>query len=507
MELELKNQHLNCYETLLETNLCKEETQESIVPDACPDILHIIDTGATICLKEKVVYDGRVELTGVVTCSIMYCPEVDLGVRYIRGNIPFTCTLDVPGAHSGCRLVINPFIQACDTRILNPRKVLTRADIALSIQVLSPICHQVSQCISCEDTMSVEQLIRKERSCTTTCVEEKNISFNDSLTFPNNRKPAEELLNTKINLHCSESKIIGNKLIFKGDATLCVLYRDVTGDICNVSFDLPFSQIMEVVGTDEDAVCQVNFSLTGYSCELSSEGTCLDVTLDVLAQAIIREVVEIQVLADAYSTRYETTAEFDTQNLYEISEQSSHRCATREVIELDDHIRDICDVNVWLGGVTVHRDGHRVTCKADATTTIIYWNDQGNLVSITSRQILETEIDVPSGTQLSCHCTLSGSPTATVAAGGIELRLQGEFYVFGITTRSQPYVSKLTCDESAPRNCNQHASIVLRMVGQGECLWDIAKTYGTSTLDIVQANDLAEDQLPMGELLLIPKKR
>lgn len=507
MELELKSQHLNCYETLLETNLCKEETQESIVPDACPDILHIIDTGATICLKEKVLYEGRVELTGVVSCSIMYCPEVELGVRHMRASIPFTCSIDVPGAHSGCRLVVRPFVQACDTRSLNPRKVLTRVDIALSIQVLSPICHPISQSVSCDDSMSVEQLIRKERSCITTCVEEKNVTFNDSLHFPNNRKPAEEILNTKINLVCSESKIIGNKLIFKGEGTLSVLYRDCTGDICTAHFELPFSQIMEVIGTDEDAVCQVNLILSGYTCDLTSEGTCLDVTFDVLVQSVIREVIEVPVLVDAYSTRYQTTAEWATQNLHGITEQASNRCAVRSVLELDEPIRDICDVNAWVGAVSLHTEGDLTICKAEASVTIIYWNDQGNLVSCFHRQTLETELQVANSSRLSCHCTLTSPPTATITTGGIELRLQSDFHVFGVTTRTQEYVSKLSCDESAPRNNCQQASIVLRMVGQGECLWDIAKSYGTSTLDIVQANDLAEDQLPMGELLLIPKKR
>ena len=45
------------------------------------------------------------------------------------------------------------------------------------------------------------------------------------------------------------------------------------------------------------------------------------------------------------------------------------------------------------------------------------------------------------------------------------------------------------------------------MVGEGERLWDIAKTYGTTTEDIVQANALGEEAPQAGQLLLIPKKR
>ena len=43
MELEFERDTIVCYETLTEVTLCQEETLESIVPDACPDILRIVD--------------------------------------------------------------------------------------------------------------------------------------------------------------------------------------------------------------------------------------------------------------------------------------------------------------------------------------------------------------------------------------------------------------------------------------------------------------------------------
>ena len=43
MELEFDRDTMICYETVAEVTLCQEETLESIVPDACPDILRIVD--------------------------------------------------------------------------------------------------------------------------------------------------------------------------------------------------------------------------------------------------------------------------------------------------------------------------------------------------------------------------------------------------------------------------------------------------------------------------------
>ena len=50
-------------------------------------------------------------------------------------------------------------------------------------------------------------------------------------------------------------------------------------------------------------------------------------------------------------------------------------------------------------------------------------------------------------------------------------------------------------------------SVVLRLAAPGEGLWDIAKAYGTTTQQILQANELEEEDLPLGRMLLIPSTR
>ena len=50
MELELERTEWNGFDTILDTTVCREETLEAIVPDACPDILRICDVEGTVCL-------------------------------------------------------------------------------------------------------------------------------------------------------------------------------------------------------------------------------------------------------------------------------------------------------------------------------------------------------------------------------------------------------------------------------------------------------------------------
>ena len=58
MELELDRTQLNGYEALLDTTLFQEETLEMIVPDACPDILRVVETDGKVLLRSKEAMEG-----------------------------------------------------------------------------------------------------------------------------------------------------------------------------------------------------------------------------------------------------------------------------------------------------------------------------------------------------------------------------------------------------------------------------------------------------------------
>ena len=96
MELELDRTQRSGYEAVLDTTVCREETLESIVPDACPDILRICDTEGVVCLRDKVLQDGRVELSGSVRAALLYLPDGEEGIRRMEVELPFSCTLEHP---------------------------------------------------------------------------------------------------------------------------------------------------------------------------------------------------------------------------------------------------------------------------------------------------------------------------------------------------------------------------------------------------------------------------
>ena len=81
MDMELQPVVLEGYRQVLDTAVTQEETLESIVPDACPDILRIVDVYGQATLSGKQAREDLAVVNGMVRVAILYQPEGGSGLR------------------------------------------------------------------------------------------------------------------------------------------------------------------------------------------------------------------------------------------------------------------------------------------------------------------------------------------------------------------------------------------------------------------------------------------
>ena len=508
MDLELSRTHFNCYDMVLDTTIMQEETMETIVPDACPDILQIVDTQAKVFLQSKEAQDGRCEVGGTVKVSVLYLPEEEVGLRHISLSIPFLCRSDLPSVTAQCKLLAIPRVQGAETRILNPRKVLTRVNLAVALRVYTPQTAVFCQGVAQGDD-GVQQLCTKQSVSLVTALQEKPFHFTDEVSIPGSRPGAEELLHSRVELTCSESKIIGSKLIFKGEAVLQLLYRAAEGVVCTFSFELPFSQIMEIPGVDEDAACTLELTTTDLDCVLTGEGggRTAAVSMELLAQASVRESRSIELLSDLYSISCNLKPTFQVYSLQDLLDASISHQTVREVLESELPVKSVIDSHVELGGLHTGREGDLTTFTVDAAVTVLCLTEEDHISAMRQSFPITCKIPLPEGCLCSCTCTTSAERFATPTAGGIEVRFSLDFRYVALSTRQVAGVVDVQAEEGGLRDTTHQPSIVLRMLGEQEGLWDIAKSYSTTTEDIMRANELTEETIEPGRLLLIPKRR
>ena len=505
MELELNRTHLTGYETVLDTTVFQEETLETIVPDACPDILRLVDTQGKILLKSKAASDGRVTLTGTARMTVLYLPDGEMGPCRLEVSIPISISVEDRQIKAGCLVTAVPRVSGADTRTVNPRKIVTRVEIAACVKVFAAGGATLCTGVNAVDG-TVEQLVESHQPYCVSAVQEKQTSFEDDLNIPVGRPAAEELISSRVQLSCQESKIIGNKLIFKGEAAVQLLYRPAGGGLDAADFTLPFSQITEVIGVGENGTCSVEMGLTGAEFSLGGDGRTVSASLSMLAQVIVWEERVVELLADTYSTCCPVRTEQTSYDYQLRQAEDIGRQAVREIIETGIQVKSVVDTYCTVGRTRQSREGKELRLTAELGVTAVCLAEDAGYCAVSRRLEVSCAVDVPEecACQFSCQC---GNPIATPTADGVEVRFPVEFPYLCLRPASAAVVHDVDIEDASDGEKGRQPSIVLRIMDEGERLWDVAKRYGTTTEDIVRANELESEQPCGGTLLLIPRKR
>ncbi len=505
--MEFERDTIINYDTVAEVTLCQEETLESIVPDACPDILRIVDVCGQAILSGKQAREGMAQVTGMVRASILYQPEGGGGLRRMEVGLPFTCQAEAPGLTERGTVLASPRLRSAEARALNPRKVLLRVDLAVDITACQPVERPICSGVTGTEEEGLCQRQFQGEHYQLSAVQEKPFTFSDQVRLQG-AGDSPVLLSLRVQPECTESKLIGSKLIFKGMVELYILLQEAGGTLSASHESLPFSQIIEVADAGEEGDCQVEVEVAAIQCDqLPNDSRELNVTLELLAQAKVYCRRPVTILQDLYSTGNLMEVERENQLLCSLDEQSVRPQAVRELLETGEMVRSVADARLTLGQVRQSREGKELVLTAEACITVLYL-DENELVQCIRRSIPVTcRLDCPEGAKCSCFCACPGEVFAAPAAGGVEVRFTVEFHCLTTETTAIPAVTSAQLGEARSAGEGQRPSVVLRMPSPGEELWDIAKAHGTTMEQILQANELEEETLPVGRMLLIPSTR
>lgn len=508
MELEFDRDTIICYETVADVTVCQEETLESIVPDACPDILRIVDVCGQATLSGKQARAGMACVTGMVRVSVLYQPEGGAGLRRMELGLPFTCQVEAPGLTEHGTILASPRLRCAEARALNPRKVLLRVDLAVDVTACQSVERSLCRGVLEEEKSGICQRQFHGETYELTAVQEKPFTFSDRVRLQGGQGEAPQLLAVQARSLCTESKLIGSKLIFKGVVELSLLLQEVGGALNASQESMPFSQVMEITQAGEDGDCQVQVELTDLQCEPDpADGRILEVSLELLAQAQVRCRRPVTMLQDLYSTLWQVEADSQLQPLNQFGEQSVRAQMVRELLETGELVRSVVSGRLELGQVTQSREGEQLVLSVEAWLSVLYLDEEQSVQCVRKLIPVDCRLDCPAEYACKCTCSCAGEVFAAPAAGGLEVRFSLDFHCLTFCSTRVAAVQHARLGEARDAGDGPRPSMVLRLPAPGEGIWDIAKAYGTTTQQIMQANELETEELSDSRMLLIPSVR
>lgn len=505
MELELQKERFVHYRAGTPLTLNMEETSETIVPDHSPDVARIVDADACLLLRSTTVADGKLTAAGTVAVTLLYIAEDASGLRALHYDVPFEHSANLPeGCTDACAegSVCDP-----DVRLLNPRKLFTRLDVAWKItpygKTTLTVCGEIAE----QKQYAIQTLCEAYDVSLIRSVGEREFTFSDELTLPGGRDAIGELLCHRVKPRVTEAKLLGSKLVLKGVACLTLLYAAEGGKLCSYAEELPFSQLFdcdaEITG---DGSVTAALSLSESEVHTSEDERTVSVRLFLRAFVTAAGTERVSCITDLYSTAYDLDAKMDTVELRQEPETTTVTQSVREQLDTGTEVKCVLSADVCFGSASVRQEGDAASLRVAATVSALYLDESDTPLSIQRRIEITADANVSGGAQVRLDAVCAGDITANINPGGVELRFPASFTLVSAETTQCACLESLSA-ESAPSD-GGHPSLVLRALTEGETLWDVAKQYRTTAEDILAANELTESSLlEAGRMLLIPRSR
>lgn len=515
--MDLNMRTIRYFETVLEGNTVKEETADIIVPDMYPDISRIVDASGLAVIKEKSAREDRAEVFGVVRANVLYVPEGEQGLKKMDVSLPFSHVFESRSITSDSRILAKATLQSAEARTINPRKVQVTVAVLLEGVIYEGTDWGI--CEDLEDTGAYSAQVLKStgHAYMPIAVKDKTFTTVDEVEVAGSRPPIVDILKTDVRLLVQEVKAIGNKLVFKGAALLRALYlgppASHPGDqIHLLEQEVPFSQIIEMEGLEEDCDCAVDVQLSALDLDLrtglSGESRILGVSIQMDAQAVCSASRRLDAVVDVYSTSYDILPEFRSYQVTKLLERSTRRQNVRESCETGQPVSTVVDAQVVLSPVSLQQEENRIEQATEATVKVVFLGDDQQFYALTRHIPVSLSTETVGMPQCIAHASLGGEVLATGTHDGIEVRFVVDFDLTQTQVDQFNAVSAVNVDTQTPKDQTGRPSVVLRRCMEGESLWNIAKKYNTTRSEIMQANHMQEDDaLVKDRMLLIPRKR
>ncbi len=496
MELQFNKSILSCLDTPLREIQNGEQTQEIKVPDSMPDIGRIIASWGQCILRVKEWRGDSVSFSGGLMVWVLYDAEDGSGERCLDAWIPFQMRWDLPQGTPEGKIRITCLPRFVDARSVSPRKIMVRSGIAAMAEAFSPMAVEV---FAPDEGQSEAQLLKSTYPVRLNQeAGEKTFLIDEDLTLPGSAPQPEKIIYFRLNPRLTDKKVLGNKVVFRGNGNLHTLYRSEEGQLHSWDFELPFSQYADLEGEyGTDAQADMGLGTTSLELTLDEEGHML-LKAGLVAQYVINDKQMVQTIEDAYSPGRELSLQTQNLELPAILETRRENIYGEQTIPVQANV--IADVSFTPDFPRQRRMENGVEMEIPGTFQVLYYGEDGILRSGTARFEGRQALNADENSQI-VAIPMPMDPQAVTSSGQILAKTEIPMEMTATSRQQIPMITGVELGGEVTPDPNR-PTLILRRAGDSR-LWDIAKGTGSTMEAIRRANNLQNEPTP-GQMLLIP---
>lgn len=479
---------------------------DNIIPDIKPDILSSISTSGTVCIYKKEILEGKVRIDGSIETYIMYLADDENGsVRSMNHNIDFTQVIDVGKARPDMQLETNVMLKSIECRVINGRKVSTRAILDIEVKVSS------------NENIDIVNEVKMKNVQTLT----KNLSINSLIGDGTTKVYAKdtfmiddidnlvEVMKVDIKMTNKDTKISYNKILAKTDMNVRILYLTEDNRINSVENNIPVMGFIDMPDISEDNICDVKYEVKNLVIKPNSveeHSIYVEAELEVFAR--VYQNHEVNLIQDLYSPTTNLVFTQKQIRVMQTKQTQQGTCNIREtqqILELQGN--KIYDVTVGVEISNRQLLNDRILYEGNLNLNFIYASNEHSGIDTKMVAIpfnFNMDFDgVNTKSNIDTLVEIGMQDFVVTSDDSVDVKVD---LLFTTTLSKNADISILEDIHEDDNLASDTYSMIIYFVKPGDSLWKIAKRFGSTMEEIARVNGIElVDKLNIGQQLFIPR--
>jgi len=504
------------------------------VSDAKPDVARVIYDCGTIKIDEIKTGMNKIWVKGKLCYQLLYQTDSVSGDKTLSpdkgdktlagmdGDIPFMEEIYLDKLEGTDRVVCRTNLDDMRIHIINSRKLSIQCVISIEPKVEESISEEL--CIELDNTGNAEQKLeyrKKSLDFLETIVKKRDLlRIHEETRLPAGMPDIGAAVWKNAAISSISFQTMDEKLGITGELNVFIVYREDTSDRINwYETVIPFQGSVECQNSREGMIADVMHEIGHEEITIreDSDGEFRVIGVETTVELEIKlyEKESTSIVADVYGVSCEVQAGIDSKQFRDLCTELDIEEKLTRSIKLEDadpKILQVChsDARAKLAETTL-KDG-QLKLNGEIELQVLYASNEsgGGLYPVRSTVPFEIVRDIPDmdEKQLEQYSMSIWIPQQAVSikdSAQFEWRGSINVKMLIYNTKSEDILTELTIEPINADVLEKLPGFAIYYVKPGDSLWQIGKKYYVSVGRIKEMNNLIEDEIKVGDKILIVK--
>jgi LysM repeat protein len=489
------------------------------VPDIKGDIVRYICGKGQICIEEVEVMNNKIRITGNVSYGILYQTEdEECEFENHEGELPFEEFLNMDGVVPTDKVSIQAVLEDLYVTVINSRKYEVRGLVG----VRAWVCNQETSegATGVVSGSGIECMLEKVCFTNLVCSHKDVMKIKENVEIPANKPNIGEILWDQVLICEVESRITDMGVSVSGKMEIFVMYKpeDEMAPVQYVNATRQFNDTIPCEGATEDMVLEdiIGIGRTSVSLKADDDGEdrVLYVEGSLNLDFKVYEDVEISLLGDMFSNAAQVEPvknDFSYENLLMRNNAKTRVVKKERLGENQPPILQIMNVSGSVEVDEVKPLEDSVLVEGALKAAILYVSSED------AKPLCQMEVVLPftykvetvplkSQDSIRVNPLLNQLSASLVSSDEIEVKAIVDMGITIFTRKKVSLISDMTISPIDMKEKAMTPGIVGYVVRDGDSIWSIAKRYYSSLDSIRRVNNLENDDIQVGDKILVVKE-